>query len=338
MSTMPTRSAEFMDGRRIPLQRYGLVSVTDSDQALEYCRRGFPLVERFGFSGKSRTCLASADTWLSDIRVSSVCSSGHHIEIADDRHVTLIVPLRQHISVNKGRHEVNASSGSMLVIAPGQRHTSVAEGYVAGLIKIPVNRVHSKLQSIRQCDKPISLVDLASGHDVPALISLRSFAGYVLDELDSAGALVSHSSAQIAAANLLVELVGLALAPHMEAQPASEGRPYSSARHVTLAEEFIRSNADWPIMIGDVAGAIGISVRALQLAFRTHRGTTPVKFLNEVRLENVHRKLSSPLQRGSVTHLAFECGITHLGRFAAHYRRKFGELPSETRRRVNSDA
>jgi AraC-like DNA-binding protein len=39
----------------------------------------------------------------------------------------------------------------------------------------------------------------------------------------------------------------------------------------------------------------------------------------------------------SVTDVAFKWGFTHLGRFSQEYKRRYGELPSSTRRSGQSE-
>jgi AraC family ethanolamine operon transcriptional activator len=53
-----------------------------------------------------------------------------------------------------------------------------------------------------------------------------------------------------------------------------------------------------------------------------------------LRLNAVRRALRrTDGSRESIMRIAHDHGATHLGRFAANYRRLFGEKPSETRRR-----
>lgn len=79
----------------------------------------------------------------------------------------------------------------------------------------------------------------------------------------------------------------------------------------------------------DLAEIAGVSVRRLQQCFRENVGTTPFAHLHEVRLERVHDDLVHG--RGdNVTDVAMRWGVTHLGRFAAAYRTRYGQLPSQT--------
>ena len=79
----------------------------------------------------------------------------------------------------------------------------------------------------------------------------------------------------------------------------------------------------------DLAEIAGVSVRRLQQAFREHLGTTPFAHLHDLRLDRIHDDLVHG-RGGTVTEVALSWGITHLGRFAAAYRERFGELPSQT--------
>jgi AraC-like DNA-binding protein len=49
-----------------------------------------------------------------------------------------------------------------------------------------------------------------------------------------------------------------------------------------------------------------------------------------MRLERARERLLSAGPADTVTTIALDCGIAHLGRFPAAYRIAFGELPTET--------
>ncbi|CAM3185257.1 AraC family transcriptional regulator [Prescottella defluvii] len=84
---------------------------------------------------------------------------------------------------------------------------------------------------------------------------------------------------------------------------------------------------------GDMAEAAGVSVRRLQEGFREYLGMCPRDYLLDVRLSRIHDDLvAGDPSATSVTDVALRWGITHTGRFAAAYRRKYGSPPSETLR------
>ena len=72
----------------------------------------------------------------------------------------------------------------------------------------------------------------------------------------------------------------------------------------------------------------------LQLAFRRFRDTTPMAQLRALRLERARSELAKAGQDGgSVTSVANAHGFGSLSRFAADYKARFHESPSETLRR-----
>ncbi len=91
-----------------------------------------------------------------------------------------------------------------------------------------------------------------------------------------------------------------------------------------------RSTYREPVSVADVAAGVGLSVRQLQEVVRVRFGLTPMQLLREIRLERARELLSSGVAP-TVAAAAMDVGCAHLGRFAAAYRQRFGELPSETR-------
>jgi AraC-like DNA-binding protein len=86
-----------------------------------------------------------------------------------------------------------------------------------------------------------------------------------------------------------------------------------------------------PFTAADLAGVAGVGVRVLQESFRQHVGMSPMAYLRRLRLDGVHAELSrSEESQVSVSEVAYRWGFTHLGRFAAAYRARYGVLPSQT--------
>lgn len=107
---------------------------------------------------------------------------------------------------------------------------------------------------------------------------------------------------------------------------------------VRRAERYIEAHADEPITVSDVAAQLGVSVRSLQLGFRTWRNTTPLVHLREVRLRRVREQLLRRELQVTISEAAQQHGFGHFGRFSAYYRAAFGESPHVTRRRAKSSS
>lgn len=114
------------------------------------------------------------------------------------------------------------------------------------------------------------------------------------------------------------------------AQPAALPGPAVLRR----AEAFLIEHAGQPIAMADVALAAGASLRALQETFRHHRGETLTERLQAIRLERLRAALMVSGEKASVTELMVQAGLGHAGRAAAAYAARYGEAPSQTRRRV----
>lgn len=104
-------------------------------------------------------------------------------------------------------------------------------------------------------------------------------------------------------------------------------------RHVRRAQEYLHAHAHEPINADCIAENAGVSVRSLYLGFRDFLGTSPMQYLRDYRLEKARADLTNP-SSASIAGVAHRWGFTHMGRFSAEYKRKFGESPSETLRRA----
>lgn len=110
---------------------------------------------------------------------------------------------------------------------------------------------------------------------------------------------------------------------------------------VSRALEHIDVPGNEDLHVDAISVSLGCTSRALQIAFRNVLGVTPLQYILALRLQRVRRALLRPNgEEIGVTKSAAEHGFLHFGRFAAQYRRMFGERPSDTlmrsRVRINS--
>jgi transcriptional regulator GlxA family with amidase domain len=115
---------------------------------------------------------------------------------------------------------------------------------------------------------------------------------------------------------------------------ASRPAATSHAQTVRRALAIANARAGSRVRIRDLCGAVGVSERTLRNAFHDVLGVSPKQYMQRHGLETARQRLE--LARGarvSVTDVATECGFFELGRFAAAYRERFGERPSDTVRR-----
>ncbi|MCD6732187.1 MAG: helix-turn-helix domain-containing protein, partial [Burkholderiaceae bacterium] len=68
----------------------------------------------------------------------------------------------------------------------------------------------------------------------------------------------------------------------------------------------------------------------LQAGFRRYRNSTPIEFVRVQRLAKAREALAGAQPGTRVTDVALGVGYFHLGRFAAEYKARYGESPSDT--------
>lgn len=111
-----------------------------------------------------------------------------------------------------------------------------------------------------------------------------------------------------------------------------------AAQAVERAEAYLRAHVGVPVSISRVSRHVGLSERGLRNAFYRVRGMSPTRSMRAERLEGVRRALCDrSTQHLTVTDAAVHHGFYQLGRFAAEYRKAFGEVPSDTLRGTGRD-
>jgi AraC family ethanolamine operon transcriptional activator len=99
--------------------------------------------------------------------------------------------------------------------------------------------------------------------------------------------------------------------------------------------DLVDQHPDDYLAVEDLATAADVSERTLRTTFQEYFSVGPVRYLRLRALHQVRRalKVADP-SRTTVTEIAAQFGVWHLGRFAQDYRFLFHELPSETLRQA----
>ncbi|MFF4806332.1 AraC family transcriptional regulator [Streptomyces sp. NPDC002144] len=245
-------------------------------------------------------------------------------------HYHVNVVLRGSLEAATGRQEMVATAGDAMVFTPTRQHRllSCDRGEQHLGIKIDRSLVEAELEALlgRSLQAPL---EFAFGFDLTSAPgrSWRSTLDLLLAESDNTGGLIGRPAVQRHFERLLVS--GLLLAqPHTYSEALLRPQPPAYPRTVRKAVDLIEAHPETPFTVGDLARAAGISARRLQEGFREHLGVTPMTYLRNVRLDRVHADLRTGTT--GVTEAAGRWGFTHLSRFSAAYRRRFGTAPSET--------
>jgi AraC-like DNA-binding protein len=169
---------------------------------------------------------------------------------------------------------------------------------------------------------------IATAHasEEPEWASVLGLLRYVWHELQREG---SALHAPFVAGEVEDTIASMVVAAALcEPSPRSE-----TPAHLRRAEEFLTAHVAAPVSLAEVVRAAGVSSRTLSRAFRSRHGVGVMGFLRQRRLEAARGALQmAEPESTSVTEVALRYGLGNLGRFAAEYRKAFGEYPSATLR------
>lgn len=233
-----------------------------------------------------------------------------------------------------GRHAVGSPNRA---VVNGPRATSTLHGFGRGrpLFGLKVERAALEAQYRVLHGRPVDGVlelhphielDAALGRQWWALA--RTLLDGVLDDTaDPRGLLGNPMVARPLVESVLRGLLVVAGTDGARRDPV--GHPAS----LRAAVEFVHEHASRPLTVAEIAAAGRCSVRALQEAFHRHLDSTPMAYVQQVRLAGAHADLvAADAGLETVNEVSWRWGFTHTGRFAAAYRAAYGVRPSETLR------
>jgi len=256
----------------------------------------------------------------------SVTSSGHEIDLADDKYLTVMIPTQGRTHVHIDRRKSVIEEGAALALGPSERWTRVDKRghrhFRANLIKISLDAAPVR-----------HILPFVTGDPVlptapKSLAGFKALIHYLFSDLASPMPTLVHRPASDLFAALVLEHVRMLFLTGMD-EIVDDNPQHTLVSH---AEEYMVAHLGEPLTVPIIAEALGVSVRRLQDAFRQSAGQSPWERLTAHRLDKARRRL---LAGGgtSVTAIALDCGFSHLGRFAQTYQGTFGEAPSATLRR-----
>lgn len=114
---------------------------------------------------------------------------------------------------------------------------------------------------------------------------------------------------------------------------ARTARPSSFDKHrklIARLDEVVELFGGQPLYSDDLAAALGVSVRTLQIATQAVHGISLHHYLRLKRMWAVRVQLMTGGDGLTVKAAALGNGFWHLGDFSMGYKRAFGEAPSET--------
>ena len=256
------------------------------------------------------------------VTIGDVVTDGYDAETTSKR-VGLSFPHTGKIRYKSG-HAIGeaAGSGALLLLPNARKKSSIRADKGAN-----ARTLHVIVPSTRRLEKlGLTVPPVMPVGGAPEAQSLRGLLLYIFSELQRADSPLRRPNALDAMEALIIDLFDALCQAHTSIAAADAG----AVSRVRAALDFMHANADQALTVEQIALSAGVGPRRLQAAFRSELGKSPREMLSEIRLENAHALLLTPKAWTTVTDVAFGCGFAHLGRFAAAYRQRYGESPSET--------
>lgn len=289
--------------------------------------------------GKDAPLDWNVDYWATDklSMVSNRDNGGWRVRTSPDTPETLslVLPRTGAISLTGLSREVVGTSGTLLFInnhepdlvsvAPGNHFAetlslswaSIAQAYTAAF-EVPLVGSLDISQALDLSDKPATLLNML----------WQTIYFGIRNDGPLLRCTIALSNLTEALADVIVRTV-----PHRSSHLLDKRVYLVSPRHVCRAIDYMHAKIGQPILIREIAESVGVSVRALEIGFRTFKGRSPSEYLRELRLQAVRNDLLDPQNSEPISKICLKWGFFHFGRFSAIYRAAFGENPSETRQR-----
>lgn len=319
----------------VALQRFRLVDTHDTDEAREAIGRIFCphfLVPRAGRGHFHARHHVAAQPGYSV----NFVSYGAEVEIDPgelSRFFLLQIPLR-------GRAEVRCGGRSALAEA-GQRATILSPTLASRMVwgegceKIIVLLWREAVEQLygALAHRAADAIEFEPGVDLTSPVGrgVLQHVQLLVNAAEQGDALPDAYRVMLRDGLSTLLLSGLA---HSRSAAFARPEPEGGPRAVQRAMQFIDAAYGRPFSAADVAEAAGVSLRALQDAFRKARDESLWQAVQGVRLEKLRAHLMGADETTSVADAVFAAGLGHLGRAAAAYQARFGENPSQTLRRV----
>jgi AraC-like DNA-binding protein len=241
------------------------------------------------------------------------------------------VPIRGAVQIRQGKDDVCCAGNVAAVVSPGEPlQLSWSDNCTQLIVQIPRDAIESRLA--RQIgERPQAMVRFRTAFDLdgPSGREWRRLLNFAVRTVDDRG-VFSRGPLDADLEDLL--LSGLLVAQSHNYSDARHRKCETTPCYVLRAERYMRECFARPLTIADLAGAAGVSERALHGGFRRFRFTTPMRRLNAIRLTTARHRLQQGRPGLTVSRAAADVGCFQFGHFARSYRAMFGELPSATLR------
>jgi AraC-like DNA-binding protein len=313
--------------RKLPLERYKLIETVDTDEATFVVRKTFSDTRNIQPLCKGNPIALKANFLsLGNNKISIVTSGGHSLSTDDYIQKNIFFILKGKTKFNLNGLERTVLGGDNGVLIPrGTNHFIYDENFVGLRLVFEPEDIarHANLLGInfisQQSWSVIKEIDF---------YGIRSSLLNFISLLDSPDKLTDGGAAITKQQD---EMLSLQIAYAISAAKLTIDKNETLIdRRMKLAEDFIRENFAFTILLQSIAEYSGCSIRTLHNSFRNKHGVSITEYILNYRMMHFRSLIEFDPENISVSESATASGFTHMGDFGMRYRRRFGETPRET--------
>lgn len=277
---------------------------------------------------------------VNGVRLVAAANTPVNAAVGDTNDMTLMVPFAgRNVSLSGGK-EFHWATGNGAVFLPSTARGGYCTTRATLNISLDPNRLEATAQAMlgleanRAVNLQLDQARVASlhshGFDFDAVF--RHLCGLIDAFGGNARALELAGLDDMFYRNIV-----LLLRPELFAvEPSNAAQTAKDMQHRRALDpvcDYVTEHLSERITLSDLEQISGMSSRGLQYAFLSRFGCSPMQWIRGARLDRARAMLGGAESIQSITETALNFGFAKPSDFAEHYRRRFGELPSETRAR-----
>ena len=321
--------------RPLPFHDAFAATSTDADAFADRFAATSPIVSDFSVIGaKKDFWFKAASVDINGLWVMCCANTGIYFEREDTRGFDLIVPISGHISrqVEQEKYVANGAELAFLTACELRKSTTIGSSTTLRLDPVRFNNTGKALFGSQ-------FKEINSSYTRTPALQIRDFSFMplyqsVFQQINSIGD-APHILNKIGLDDVLYRISVSFLHPHLLfMEDLNIPKPLYLKSEISRLCEFLRANLNEPISLTKMEEISGLPARALQRAFQHYFNLRPKQWLRKQRLHSARSALIDKNKPVKLTSIAYEYCFSSPSEFSKHYYQEFGELPSETLKRV----
>ena len=304
----------------------------------DFAANVLPKITAISAINKNRFEYAAAGLLINELQLLAYSSNGILLEREVDSKIEIIIPNAGTLVGETDKFCWNTDAGGSAVISIGEKIKTTSTGGGVGFTfsnskMTDTYRAMTGLVSQSQSHLETRIASLN-----PKNINYNLLFKALFSKIDAVNGDAANLQ-KIAIDDSFYRLfVGLLHPTIFETENTYKGRRPQVRKELQDLCEWLRHDITKTVSLTDMERRTGLSARVLQYSFEKAYGLSPKRWLRRERLYAAHSVLLNQKEPLTLTALAYDFAFSSPSEFTQHYQQEFGELPSQTIRRLRREA